>query len=232
MNGELATKAASNEASCQATFNGREECDKLADYIESNHPDCACEKFRVSPASSEPVADIEEVYRVAVSPRDIDQDGVLMVRPFEKVAREGVSVIRSISSPEQFGTLVCDGLYSKPGDPLKSIQKVYTVPVGGTDGIRAQKAGEGARLFGVYDQVVSRTKKEELPVPTHAGIFLRLPPPGTANRRKIQKDYAGQLREMFLNRELPIDGAYEGLLTKLNERAAASEFVLKAEDGE
>jgi len=215
------------EAACQATFAGREEDEQLADHIESQHPDCICETVRVSPGSPSPVANDEHLYRVIVTPRDISPEGVLHSAPFEKVAKSGLSVVRSIATREDLGGLVRDGMYRKPLHAPRSVRRVYRANVGGEDGVRSQREGGGSRLFGVYDQVVARTVSDQAPVPTHAGIFLRYPPKGTENRKKAQKDFAGTLRDLFIENEVPLDQIHEGLISQINDEAASGAFVLE-----
>ena len=80
----------------------------------------------------------------------------------------------------------------------------------------------------VYDQTVPRRHEDDPPVSTHAGVFLRLPAAGTANRKTAQKDYAGRLRDLFLAQNLDWQTYREAILQEINDKAAAGAFVLKA----
>lgn len=225
MSGALSAKPArqpSSEQSCRATFAGRDRDRKLADLIEQDHPACACEKFSVSEFSPGPLGHAEIVHRIIVSPRDIDQNGTLKAAPFEKVAEQGLSVARALSTAEQLEALVVDGMYSNEGQPLRSVEAVFGAAVAD---IRAFVDAKGERLFGVYDQTVPRPLQTNEHVPAHAGIFLRLPPPGTVDRKKFQKDYAGMLRDLFITNDVPIGTIHNGLLEDINQRAAGGEFV-------
>lgn len=216
-------------ARCQATFVDAEDDKGLADKIEKANPDLICESVPVSAISPGPVADHEFLHRVLVSPRDIDDQGYVAAAPFEKVASNGLSVVRSIASKADIEALVSDGMFSKAGEALRSVQAVLAASASIEDGVRSLINEDGLRLFGVYDQTVPR-RDESLPhVPTHAGIFLRLPPPGSQDRKRIQKDFAGLLRDLFLKQNLTIDEIGAGILLTINGRAAAGEYVLPHE---
>ena len=170
--------------------------------------------------------DDETLLRVIISPRDIDEDtGFIHQAPFNKVFQEGLSVVRSTATREELSAIVTDGMYSKPDEDPRAVRGLLTAPVGGAGGVRSLEDENGSRLFGVYDQTVPRRDKEGAPVPTHAGIFLRLPPPGTPSRKNLQKDYAGRLRDLFIATQIDWQESYDGLFRNLNDDAAAGKFV-------
>lgn len=230
MSGDSAAKAPSTAATCQATFDGSHDNGKLADTIEAAHPNFACELFPVSVHSAGPVQDDEKVMRLIISPRDIDENGFVAEAPFFKVAKEGLSVLRSTASKKDLEGIVTDGMHSKKDDPKRAVLAVLQALVGGQDSIRASHDDQGERLFGVYDQTVPRRIASDSPVPTHAGIFLRWPPPGTAGRKILQKDYAGELKKLFLRERLVLETIYDGALVEINTLAQAGAFEITGED--
>ncbi|MBW6522530.1 hypothetical protein KZ810_03385 [Sphingomonas sp. RHCKR47] len=221
-------KPESTAESCQATFAGADEDQGLADKIDREHPNLACEAFPVSPISPGPVSEDETLLRVMVSPRDVDDAGFVHETPFRKIAKNGLSVIRSIAARHEVEALVSDGMYSKVSDPPKQIRAAYEAKAG-SDGLRGLVDSTGERVLGVYDQTVPQSDKSAPHIPTHAGIFLRLPAPGTAGRKLIQKDFAGQVREMFLSSPKELASLHDGLFIEINSRSAEGQFV-KAPD--
>lgn len=214
------------EKSCRATFSANPFDNKLADKIERHHPNLQCETVAVGTNSPGRVDDAETLLRVIVSPRDIDPvTGFVHEAPFFKVAETGLSVVRSIASADELRAQTIDGMSSKPGQELRKVHAVFEARVGGEGGIRALQE-DGMRLFGVYDQIVPRTDRSKPPVPTHAGVFLRLPPPGTDDRKLKQRDHAGNLRRLFLMRQLALSDLHGGVLETVNEEAALGAFVV------
>jgi hypothetical protein len=135
--------------------------------------------------------------------------GTIFARPFEKAFGNGVSVCRELAENDHIFTLVKEGLTrSRDADP-----KVLSICQAGADNIRAIRNDSDERVFCVYDQTVARDDPGQPPIPTHAGIFGRHPLPKTPDRKKIQKDFAGQLRALFIAGEIPIVQFREGLLT-------------------
>lgn len=208
---------------CRQLLAENEDNKKLADLIEAQFPDCACETHSMGEGSPGFVADEELLHRLIVSPRDYDpQTGTILARPFEKVFGNGLSVWRPIGDGCDVEILLSEGLTRTPNDPSKHVFAVCETAVLAVRGILDDA---GSRAFCIYDQTVRRLAPEESPVPTHANVFLRLPPPGTGDRRKLQKDYAGQLREIFLQHTTLAADYRNGLCVRLNARARNGEFT-------
>ena len=203
--------------SCRQIFAEHENNDRLADILEANHSGCACEQCTVGQGSPGPVGEHERSLRIIISPRDIDPaSGTIFSPPFQKAFRNGVSVCRELASDEDVVSLVREGWNrSADADP-----KVLSVCRATAKDIRAIRNESYERVFCIYDQTVARDDASQMPISTHAGIFGRYPPPKTADRMKIQKDFAGRLRELFIEGEIAIVQFREGLLTriKLSER--------------
>jgi hypothetical protein len=201
----------------------KEDNKRLADLIEAQFPGCACERHSMGDGSPGFVADAELLHRLIVSPRDYDpQTGTIRATPFEKVFGNGLSVWRPIGDERDVEILLLEGLTRTANDPSKEVFAVCETPVLVVRGILDDA---GNRVFCIYDQTVRRLVPAAPPVPTHANIFLRLPPPGTDDRRRLQKDYAGQLREKFLQRTTLAADYKNGLCVRLNARARNGEFT-------
>ena len=198
--------------SCRQILAEHEDNDKLADILEAEHPGCACEQYTLGHGSPGPVAHDETLLRIIISPRDVDPaSGTIFARPFEKAFSNGVSVCRELAGNDDVLSLVREGLdRSIDDDP-----KVLSICQAGAEGIRAIQDQSGERVFCIYDQTVTRDDPGQQPISTHAGIFGRRPPPKTPDRKKIQKDFAGKLRELFIAGEIAIAQFRGGLLTHI-----------------
>jgi len=200
----------------------KEDDNKLADLVEAQHPRCVCESHSMGDGSPGIVTNDEILHRLIVSPRDYDPaDGTIRARPFEKVFGNGLSVWRAIGPDADVEILLAEGLSRSTNDPPKQVFAICAMDVATARGM-VDPAGE--RLFCVYDQTVRRLDPSNPPVSTHANIFLRAPAPKTPHRTKLRKDYAGQLREKFLQRIIPAASYKSGLCIRLNTRAAAGDF--------
>jgi hypothetical protein len=206
---------------CRQLFAVGEDDPKLAERLEALCPNCECEPCSVGTGSPGVVMDAEFVIRFLISPRDIDPEtGIPTLPPFQKVYCNGLSVCREIATDDDVRTLLAEGLRSKSGTAGPEIQAACQA---NAMDIRACKEA-GSRLYCNYDQTVSRTDGGA-PVPTHAGIFLRLfPAPNTKDRKKTLRDRAVQLRELFLSRMIDISSFRNGLILELNGRAQSGEF--------
>lgn len=209
-------------ASCRSVFDGSENDSNLADNIEAAHPSAACETVSVNENSPGPVKDDELVYRILVSPVDFDDAGLVLESPFQKVYRNGVSAMRSIASKSDIEQILHDRLSSTSSREAKQVRAIFGAKVGGANGLREQIDDDGERLFGVYDQVVSRLDPADEPVPTHCGIFLRRPAKGATGRKRLQKDHAGRLRELFLEGQLELEDFFEGVALEINASFASA----------
>lgn len=196
--------------------------EQFADLIESSFPNCACEKHSVGTGSPGPVADSETLYRFIISPRDFDPNtNQIHASPFEKVFRNGLSVCRDIASDAEVVALIEDGLLHREGDQPRQI---WAVCEARTLEVRNSLDEESERLFGVYDQTVTRADSLAPHVPTHAGVFQRRPLQGTQDRKRIRKDYALKLRELFLNKKTILAEIRGGIFVDINQRAKRGEF--------
>jgi hypothetical protein len=208
---------------CRRLLADHEDDAKLADLIEAQHPRCVCESHSIGIGSPAVVSNAETVHRLIVSPRDYDpSDGTIRATPFEKVFKNGFSVWRALGPDHDVETLLSEGLSRSAGDPPKEIFAVCEAEVAA---VRGMIDANGERLFCVYDQTVHRLNPTDSSVSTHASIFLRVPPPRTPERTRLRKDYAGQLRETFLQRTIAAASYKNGLCIRLNGRAAAGDFT-------
>jgi hypothetical protein len=198
-----------------------EDNDGLADLLGAHHPNCGCHAVSVGQGSPGVVGDDEVLHRIIASPRDYDPEIGIAAKPFEKVFSNGLSVWRAGGPDQDIQTLLEEALHKK-SDGLK--KRVFAICTANAGELREMKDANGSSLFCVYDQTVSRLDSEKPPVGTHAGIFLRHPPKGTTDRKRVQKDHAGRLREAFLKAVLPADDYREGLCRAINERADAGDF--------
>lgn len=193
--------------SCRQIFAEHEDNNRLADILEAAHQRCECEQYRVGQGSPGPVASDEILLRIIISPRDIDlTTGTIAARPFEKAFNNGVSVCREIATNEHLLSLVEEGL---DWDAPRSVLSVCRASAGSIRDI-FDEARE--RVFCIYDQTVTRSDPSLDPIPTHAGIFGRRPPIKTKDRKRIQKDFAGMLRELFIAGQTAAAQFREGIL--------------------
>jgi hypothetical protein len=207
---------------CRQLLADNEDNNKLADLVETQHAGCVCESHSIGDGSPGIVTDDELLHRLIVSPRDYDPaTRTIRAKPFEKVFANGLSVWRAGGPEGDVEILFSEALTRSANDPPKEIFAVCEADVAT---VRGMVDANGGRLFCVYDQTVRRLNAASPPVPTHANIFLRLPPPRTGDRTRLQKDYAGQLRERFLQSTIPAADYRDGLCARLNDRAAGGEF--------
>ena len=207
--------------SCRQLMADGEDDDKLADNIEKAHPACTCEAVSIGDGSPGPVANDEQLHRLVVSPRDYSpDDGSIRQAPFEKVFKNGLSVCRSVASDEDVTSMLIEALEHRAEETPREFIAACTASVAAIRDILK----DGERVFCVYDQTVERHDTELPPVPTHAGVFQRLPRPRTENRKPIQKDFVGKLRELFLAGRLNVDQFRDGQFVDLNRRAQTGEF--------
>ena len=189
---------------CRLIFAGTQFSDKLAEQIEAIAPDRQCELFSVGDGTPGPVGD-ETLLRIIVSPADYDpiSDTVLR-KPFEKCAATGVSVVRGLAADGELVELCQERLGAAAGKGL------HLVLSGSSAAIRGHE-----EAFGIYDQTVPRFDPALSPFPSHAGVFLRKPPPKTDGRKQRQKDYANWLFEQFEANRHSLDTFRNGLLAPM-----------------
>jgi hypothetical protein len=201
----------------------KEDCERLADLLEQEAPSCSCEAVAVGKGSPGPVLLDERLHRIIASPRDYDPTtGKILEAPFRKAFRTGLSVWRAKGATEDVTILMEEGLSRRVGEPTKSIFGVLEASASDVKNITDT---DGGVCFCIYDQTVSRLSSDLPPVPTHAGIFQRLPSPGTADRKTIQKDIAGKLKELFEKIMLDASTYRGGICIDLNRRAKDGEFT-------
>jgi hypothetical protein len=201
----------------------KEDSNRLADLLEKQAPNCGCEAVSVGQGSPGPVLPEELLHRILSSPRDYDPiSGKISEQPFRKAFQTGLSVWRAIGPEKDITALMEEGLSRRADEPVKSI---YGVLEASASDIKQITNSAGAICFCIYDQTVTRMKSELPPVPTHAGIFQRLPPPGTADRTNLQKDIAGKLRELFEKTLMSAQTYRNGICVELNRRSNEGEFI-------
>lgn len=187
--------------SCRRILAEHEDNDKLADILEDKHPRCSCQAHTVGEGSPGPVVDSEILFRIIVSPRDIDPvSGHILERPFEKAFKNGLSVCRSLATDNDILALTEGG-------------QTLMICTASTETVRSVYDRFGEQVFCIYDQTVKRENPDQPPVPTHAGVFCRRPPRGTVARTKLQKDFAGKLRELFITNQIPVSQFRNGILS-------------------
>ena len=201
----------------------KEDSERLADLLEQEAPNCSCEAVAVGNGSPGPVSLDELLHRIIASPRDYDPaTGKILEAPFRKAFRTGLSVWRAKGATEDVTVLMEEGLSRREGEEVKSI---FGVLEASASDIKNITDAAGGVCFCIYDQTVSRLSSDLPPVPTHAGIFQRLPPQGTANRSTLQKDIAGKLRELFERKMIDASAYRGGICVDLNRRAKDGEFT-------
>lgn len=214
---------------CRDLFRDHEDNKELAELLEQHHSVCRCEHFSVGEGSPGPVGDDEPLHRIVASPRDYDPvSGTIRAAPFEKVFTNGLSVWRAKGPDRDVNTLLEESLRRGASEPPKHIHAICEALAGK---IRRLQSSDEQRLFCIYDQTVCRIDGPDLPpVGTHASIFLRvLAPKGTPGSKKVRKDYAGLIRELFLAGRIAASSYRNGLCASLNYRAGNGEFIRHGE---
>ena len=110
---------------CKEQFSGNEDNKKLADLLEHNCAECACEKQTVGARSPGRITNSEKLLRIIISPRDYDPvTKTIFNAPFEKAFANGVSVCRDRATDEHIVDLTAEGLTSQQGNPPKTVQLI------------------------------------------------------------------------------------------------------------
>ncbi len=201
-----------------------EDNPKLADLLEAAGPKCACETATLGSGSPGPVKSSEFLHRIISSPRDYDPvTDKIAEAPFRKAFKNGLSVWRERGPDEDVLVLMEESLWSSTADDPPRL--IHGILEAAAVDVRKIEDISGERCFCIYDQTVSRIEPQASPVPTHAGIFGRLPPPGTPNRGIIQKDLAGRLRELFEKRFEHAISYRNGICNDLNDRSKNGNFI-------
>jgi len=213
---------------CRKLFAEHEDDEKLAVLLEQQHSVCRCEHVSVGVGSPGPVQNNESLHRIIVSPRDYDPvTGTIRARPFEKVFANGLSVWRANGPTEDIQTLLVEALRHQKSDPPREI---FAVCEAQANHIRGMQSPDEQQLFCVYDQTVTRADPDLPPIATHASVFLRVLMTGKPGSVAARKDYAGKIRELFINGKILAEEYRNGLSTSPNARASAGEFAIEANE--
>lgn len=211
-------------ADCRALLNGLSADGLQACRVDQAFPGCACEQFSVGETSPGRIDDSEYVYRMVISPGDIDDDGRLLLIALRDVKSDGLSVFRDHATDDDIIALVSDRL-SRPADkPQKVVQALLRAQV---SQIRALQNAQLGRLFCVYDETVPRRDKTLARVPTHATVLQRLPPAGAAERKSQINGVQTVLFNMIRDLKVPLAEFRNGLLIDLNKRSESGAFIIQ-----
>ena len=221
-----------SEEVCRTLFEGNEDDRKLAASINATMPNAACELYSVSAESPGPVQHGEELIRLAISPRDFDEEtGELALSPFEKVFEQGLSVLREGASDEDCIGQAFEILPHQAAEPHKEIRGISIAKAGAVRELRR----EDQRLFAVYDQVVPRFRnKEDPPISSHVGIFAIVIPKGAVPKgelpsNQVKKDIARKIYSLFTDGRIKVADFRASLFEDLNIRARDRAFEIKAQ---
>ncbi|MBY5358634.1 hypothetical protein HFO97_01205 [Rhizobium leguminosarum] len=213
-----------NCSACKAALSGLASDKKQAERVEQLFPGCACEKYSVGAGSPGPVVDEEIIYRMVISPGDIDDEGNLLMEALKDVKLDGLSVFRESATDEDIVALVTDRLTRRASHEPRVVQALIMVKTGSVRELSKQDHG---RLFCVYDETVPRKNPTDTPVATHVTILQRLQKEGTANRRGLIKAGQKALYDEIHHQRVAIATFRDGLIEALNERSLAGDFVLQ-----
>lgn len=208
---------------CRKALRGLSDDKLQADKIERDFPSCACEAFSVGIGSPGKVENDEFLYRLIISPGDIDEEGNLLLNALRTVKEDGLSVFREGASDHDVEALVADRLSTKAGTSRRVVQGLLRFQ---TLGVRALAEPDLGRSFCVYDETVPRKVTTSPRVPTHVTVLQRLYAGGTQDRNGKNKKTQTTLFE-FIHRQLVDLSTFRGgLLLHLNEKSLAGGFEL------
>jgi len=212
-------------AGCRALISGNDNDKNLAWKIEEAFPNCACQAYSVGEGSPGLVEDTEILYRLVVSPVDLDlRTGTILSTVFEKAYQNGLSVFRECATDEHIEALVTDLLTVKQGAQPRTVLALFRIECAAIRTLSEQPTG---RLFCVYDETVPRKRDAALPrVPTHASVFQRVPAPGTEYRKSAMQAVNHRLYVLLKDARIAVEDFRTGLLTRLNQRSLAGEFQI------
>lgn len=210
---------------CRQALSGLGSEKLQAERVDSVFPGCLCEKVQVGNESPGPVADEEFLYRLIISPGDIDEEGEILLSALRTVKEDGLSVFRESASDDDIIALVSDRLASVEGSPTKVVQGLLRIQ---TSVVRALQNEELGRLFCVYDETVPRRVIELPRVPTHVTVLQRLYEAGKADRKAKITTTQKMLFDSVKHLKVDLAEFREGLLLKLNQQSIEGEFLLPA----
>jgi hypothetical protein len=195
-----------------------------AERVERLFAHCRCEEFSVGIGSPGRVDSEEYIYRMVISPGDVDQTGTLRLDAVRDVKIKGLSVFRDIASDADIESLVVDRLTRKTANqPARVVQALIKLKV---EQVRDLSSADFGRYFGIYDETVPRRDPDLERVPTHATVLQRLHLPGTDNRKGKITDVQRVLFEQARLTVVSLSGFRGGLIERLNERSLANEFIM------
>lgn len=209
---------------CSEILNGTSTDGQQATRVDVAHPHCACEKHSVGDGSPGPVGPDEVVYRFVVSPGDIDpHTGILLLDSLRDVKSDGLSMIRSLASDIDIEELVRERLTIKAGAQIRTVDAILQISVSELQQLTRDDWG---RLFCVYDETVPRKNSNLPPIPTHATLLQRVPPPKTDGRKGTMKADQTVLYKKLITNKVDIASFRSGLIAQLNSKSLAGEFTL------
>jgi hypothetical protein len=206
---------------CKAAFNGQADDDLQAEKVDKLFPDCACEEISVGVNSPGIIAADEFLYRMIISPSDIDSAGIMTLDSLRDVGTKGLSVFRDQASDEDISSLIIDRLTRKSTSKVKTVQAVLRVKAS----VLQERKFELGRLFCLYDETVPRRNPALPMVPTHATVLQRLHPPKTDGRKTKNKDGQKALYEIVKELKIDLHTFRGGLIAKLNQKSLEGAFV-------
>lgn len=209
---------------CREILNGESSDGQHATRVESAHPYCACEQYSVGEGSPGPVGPDETVYRFVVSPGDIDPNtGRVLLDALRDVKNDGLSMVRSIASDIDIEELVKERLTIKAGGKIRTVDAILAISV---SDLQLLARDDWGRLFCIYDETVPRKDSNLPPIPTHATLLQRVPPPKTEGRKGTMKNDQIVLYNKLLGNRLDIASFRNGLIEQLNQKSRAGEFTV------
>jgi hypothetical protein len=198
----------------------------LAREIEQAFPGCECEQHSVGIESPGRIDDREILYRMFVSPVDVDNYGRLARQAFETAYVDGLSIIRECANNSDVENLVSDILSVKKGADLKTIRAIFKFECITVRDELVEFKKSNTRGFCVYDQTQPRIlRPAETPVGTHGIILSRrlFEPPVV--RKHFENDCNMTLHRLIASQPVPVEEFRGGLIAALNTRSLAGEFV-------
>lgn len=211
--------------SCRGTFDLKPQNDKYAEEIDSAHPNCACQKFSLSPYSPGIVDDSEKLYRMIILPGDLDDKEKLTFESIKSTYKNGLSVFRECASDADITNLAEDRLYIKPTQQRRSVKGLIALSAAEVRELDHETIGAP---FCIYDQTVQRKFDKSLPhVGTHVGIFQRILAPKTPSRKEKHQQACEVLFEYMKDPTRWIDAEEfrDGFLARLNAASANGAYI-------
>lgn len=212
----------SNCILCKSNLNGLSEDKKQAVRVDEVAPNCACETFSVGSGSPGPIRDDEDLFRLIVSPGDIDENtGELMLGMLSDASKDGLSIFRGCATNDEIYALVSERLTRKIDKPNRKIVAIARIKV---ESVRNLKKENFGRVFCVYDETVPRRREGQTPVPTHGTILQRLPQNKIENRNAIIKQDQLNLLKLLKIGLVDLTSFRDGIIIELNNKSINGDF--------